>query len=217
MLMRSFTRREKILLLVLVLIMLVGAYVLLIQNPVNASLEKLRTEKEELELQQEVAELQRAKYHAMQAELEEIFAMPKSQLTVMPLYDNKKALLRQLNDILGDLEEYNLAFSDVAFNEKVASRSVQFTFVAPSYEEACDIIDQLTHTGNRSLMNTMAIAPAQNTTAGTWSNINTRNRDRTQAAVQSKDILVGPQQVSGTITFYESAPNMATEQSGDQG
>lgn len=208
MLMRSFSRREKALLLVLVLVMLVGLYVLAVHNPVKASLADLALEKEEQELQLQVAQIKLGQYNNMKAELEEIFAMPKDQLTVMPPYDNAEALMVQLNHILGALE-YDLNFSEVEFDENVATRAVQFTFDAPSYEEARSIIQRLTHTGNRSLMNTLTIAPKEGD--GGFSNINLRAR-QTQV-VQNRGILTGPQTVSGTITFYELAPQSAEKQS----
>lgn len=206
MLMRSFSRREKVLLLVLVLVMLMGLYVLAVHNPVKANLAQLAQEKEDLELKLQVTQVKLGQYKSMKAELEEIFAMPEDQLTVMPPYDNTKALMVQLNHILGELE-YDLNFSEVKFNENVATRAVQFTFDAPSYEEARAIIQRLTHTGNRSLMNTLTIAPTEDKAqSNKGGNINLRS-NRTQGAVdRSQGIRSGPQTVSGTITFYELAP-----------
>lgn len=210
MLMRSFTKREKFLLLVLVLVMLAGLYVLAVHNPVKASLTRLAQEKEDAELRLQVAQIKAKQYNEMKAELEEIFAMPKDQLTVMPPYDNTKALMVQFNHIFGELE-YDLAFSPATFNDNVATRAVQFTFDAPSYEEARIIIERLNRTGNRSLMNTLSIAPAapkgENNRGG---NINLR----TDRVTQQRNIREGVQTVSGTITFYELAEGNAAKSEG---
>lgn len=204
MLMRSFTKREKFMLLVLVLIMLVGLYVLAVHNPVKASLARLEQEKEDAELKLQVATIRLGQYNKMKTELEEIFAMPKDQLTVMPPYDNTKALMVQLNHIFGELE-YDLSFSEVEFNENVATRPVRFTCDAPSYEEARLIVEKLNSTGNRSLMNTLSIAPAEE--KGLGSNINVY----VSKAGKRYSIREGPQTVSGTITFYELAPQKSAE------
>lgn len=218
MLMRNFSRREKALLLVLVLILLVGLYVLAVHNPVKASLARLEGEKEDAELKQQVATIRLGQYSKMKAELEEIFAMPKDQLTVMPPYDNTKALMVQFNHIFGELE-YDLNFSEVVFNENVATRAVQFRFDAPSYEEARLIVEKLNSTGNRSLMNTLSIAPsdAQGSKGPVFVNSNSRNlRTGGTAATQEKrHIREGTQTVTGTITFYELAPKSAEAQSED--
>lgn len=196
MLMRSFTKREKALLLVLVLIVLAGLYLLLIHTPVENSLAQLAEEKEDAELLVQVAQVRATQYNKMKVELEEIFSQPKDQITVMPPYDNTKALMVELNHIFGELE-YNLNFSDVVFDGNVAIRAVQFRFTAPSYAEARVITDRLCHTGNRSLMNTLTITPSEE--EGLESNMNLRfNRDNKQSHIQE-----GPQTVSGTITFYE--------------
>lgn len=210
MLMRSFTKREKALLLVLVLIVLAGLYMLLVHNPVENSLARLAGEKEDAELLVQVAQVRAARYNQMKNELEEIFSQPKDQITVMPPYDNTKALMVELNHIFGELE-YNLTFSDVVFQEGVAIRAVQFTFDAPSYEVARNIIDRLGHTGNRSLMNTLTIAPSENGRVTHVDNI-VRNLGRNDGVGSSQGvdhILAGPQTVSGTITFYELAPQTA--------
>lgn len=210
MLMRSFTKREKFLLLVLVLVMLVGLYVLGVHNPVKASLARLEGEKEDAELRLQVAQTRLGQYNDMKAELEEIFALPADQLTVMPPYDNTKALMVQFNHIFGELE-YDLTFSPATFNDNVATRAVQFTFDAPSYEDARSIIQRLTHTGNRSLMNTLSIAPANTRTENSrGGNINLR----TDRAAQQRNIHEGAQTVSGTITFYELAERNAAKSEG---
>lgn len=210
MLMRSFTKREKALLLVLVLIVLAGLYMLLVHNPVERSLEQLAGEKEDAEMMLQVAQVRAARYNEMKNELEEIFAQPEDQITVMPPYDNTKALMVELNHIFGELE-YNLSFSDVVFQDNVAIRAVQFSFDAPSYEVARNIIDLLGHTGNRSLMNTLTIAPNENANSGPlYVNSNAKNlRGSSGSAQGAGHILAGPQTVSGTITFYELAPETA--------
>lgn len=210
MLMRSFTKREKFLLLVLVFVLLAGLYVLGVHNPVKANLARLEGEKEEAELRLEVAQLKLGQYHEMKAELEEIFAQPADQLTVMPPYDNTKALMVQFNHIFGELE-YDLSFSQATFNDNVATRAVQFTFDAPSYEEARIIIERLNRTGNRSLMNTLSIAPSNNGTGGDGG-IFTIHIGK--GGNQQRSIREGPQTVSGTITFYELAEGNAAKSEG---
>ncbi len=209
MLTRSFTRREKILLLVLVLVMMAGLYVLLVHNPVQNSLAQLETEREDEDLRLQVAQARMLKYSQMKAEMEEIFAMPEEQVTVMPHYDNAERLMVQLNHIFGELE-YDLNFSEVTFQDKVATRGVQFSFRAPDYLTARSIIQQLSHTGNRSLMNTLNLAPAEETGFATANS-------RRDAAGESQNILAGPLTVSGTITFYEYAPAAATPEESNGG
>jgi len=210
MLMRNFTRREKVLLLILALVALVGLYVLGVHNPVKKALAELEEEKADVELQIQVAQIRLSQYNDMKAELDEIFAMPKDEITVMPPYDNTEALMVEFNQIFGELE-YDLNFSEVVFNENVATRAVHFTFDAPSYEEARSIVEKLTHTGNRALMNTLNISPKEEDRDGQFSNINLRPSRTEQVEDLGQGVRSGPQTVSGTITFYELAPQESSD------
>ncbi len=194
MLMRSFSRREKVMLIILALVLVVGLYVLLVQRPVEAKVDELTLEKEELELKQQVAEIRLGQYNKMKNELDEIFAMPKDQLTVMPPYDNIETLMVQFNAIFMGLEP-KLSFPAVQFEEGVATRPIQFEFAAPSYDQARAILTRLTRTGYRSLLDGLSIRPegADSVTRDGFLQIN-------------RSIREGSVLVQGTIYFYELAP-----------
>ncbi len=204
MLMRSFSRREKVMLIVLALVLVVGLYVLLVQRPVEARVDELTLEKEELELKQQVAEIRLGQYNKMKNELDEIFAMPKDQLTVMPPYDNIETLMVQFNAIFMGLEP-KLSFPEVRFEEGVATRPIQFEFAAPSYDQARAILTRLTRTGYRSLLDGLSIRPegADSVTRDGFLQIN-------------RSIREGSVLVQGTIYFYELAPETAETDGADE-
>ncbi len=204
MLMRSFSRREKVMLIILALVLVVGLYVLLVQRPVEAKVDELALEKEELELKQQVAEIRLGQYNKMKNELDEIFAMPKDQLTVMPPYDNIETLMVQFNAIFMGLEP-KLSFPAVQFKEGVATRPIQFEFVAPSYDQARAILTRLTRTGYRSLLDGLSIRPegADSVTRDGFLQIN-------------RSIREGNVSVQGTIYFYELAPETAETDGADE-
>ncbi len=193
MLMRSFSRREKALLIILALILVVGLYVLLVQRPVEAKLDELALEVEDLELQTTVAQVKLGQRNKMKKELDEIFALPQDQITVMPPYDNIETLMVQFNSIFLGLEP-KLSFPEVRFEEGIATRPIQFDFVAPSYDEARAILTRLTRTGYRSLLDGLSITPADEV-------VDRRGRLQTGRSIQQGTVLV-----QGTIYFYELAP-----------
>ncbi len=194
MLMRSFSRREKVLLIILALILVIGLYVLLVQRPVEAKLDELALEKEDLKLDQQVAEVKLSRRNKMKKELDEIFALPQDQITVMPPYDNIETLMVQFNAIFMGLEP-KLSFPEVRFEEGVATRPIQFEFAAPSYDQARAILTRLTRTGYRSLLDGLSIRPegADSVTRDGFLQIN-------------RSIREGSVLVQGTIYFYELAP-----------
>ena len=203
MLMRSFSRREKVMLVILALVLVVGLYFLFVHRPVEARLEELALEQEDLDLQTQVAQIRLAQRNSMQAELDEIFALPKDRITVMPEYPNLEKLMMQFDSIFMGLEP-RLSFPAVRFNEGIATRPIDFEFEAPSYEEGRAILTRLTRTGNRSLLDGLSITPSQIRTT------TIRGRVTTQR-VENGNIQEGSVVVKGTIYFYELAPESQSE------
>ncbi len=193
MLMRSFSRREKTLLVFLALILVVGLYVLLVQRPVEAKLDELALEVEDLELKTQVAQIKLGQRNKMKRELDEIFALPQDEITVMPPYDNIETLMVQFNTIFMGLEP-KLSFPEVQFNEGIATRPIQFEVVVPSYEQARAILTRLTRTGYRSLLDGLSITPAEEIGI-------LRGELRAGRSIQQGNVAL-----RGTIYFYELAP-----------
>ncbi len=204
MLMRSFSRREKTLLVFLALILVVGLYVLLVQRPVEAKLDELALEVEDLEVKTQVAQIKLSQRNKMKKELDEIFALPQDQITVMPPYDNIETLMVQFNSIFLGLEP-KLSFPEVQFNEGIATRPIQFEFMAPSYDQARAILTRLTRTGYRSLLDGLSITPADATVT---------SRD---VLLAGRNIQQGTVAVRGTIYFYELAPETLEPEEGAEG
>ena len=179
---RSFTRREQAMLLVLVLAILVGLYFYAVHYPIVNRMEEIEQETEEVALATTVAETRYAQYKAMKAELDEIFAMPEDELTVMPEYDNFQTLMNYFNVIFLGTDP-SLNFDAVRTSGKIATRTVRFSFTAGDYAQAKRILGQLTGTGFRCLMENVSLTPADN----------------------NEEVESGVLKVSGTITFYELA------------
>lgn len=197
MLMRNFTRREKVMLVILVLVLMVGLYFLCVHRPVENRLEELELEKEDLELQTTVATVKLSQRNKMKAELDEIFALPKDQITVMPPYNNLEALMVQFDSIFMGLEP-KLSFPEVRFAEGIATRPIEFEFDAPGYDQARAILTRLTRTGQRALLDGLSIRPMDT--------VVTDRSGMLQNRTAGGDIKTESVSVKGTIYFYELAP-----------
>lgn len=190
MLMRSFTRREKVLLVLLAVIVLIGIYVLAVRNPTRARVAELEAESEDLDLQTDMASAMLMRYTAMQLELEEIKSMPADRLTYMPDYANNRQeeLFARFNGIFLGMDP-RITFPEVRFQDGIATRPVDFDFEAAEYAQIKPVLSQLTRTGQRSLLDGLSINPSN-----------------PQA---SHSLLQGPVKVHGTIYFYELATRSA--------
>lgn len=148
----KFTTREKVLLIVLVVILLIGLYFLLVFYPVKRDRERIAAEKEEIESRIEVQQIVTRLYDDMQEQLK---TMDKS--TYMPEYDNIEQLTFKLNTIFADVKE-RLNYSE-SEQDGIVSRVIAFSFEATGYDQAKTILTSLTTTEYRSLLNSLNITP----------------------------------------------------------
>ena len=179
---RRFTRREIVLMMLLVLIALVGIYFYAVHYPIVQRHKEIESERNEVEFNTEVAQTRSVVYKSMKSELEEIFAMPGDELTVMPEYDNIQTLMNYFNVIFSGTDPA-LNFDEVYMDGKINVRTMRFSFKASSYKQAKKILGQLTSTGYRCMLENVSIVPEQN----------------------EGEIENGALKVSGVITFYELA------------
>ena len=189
---RRFTRREIALMLLLVLMGLVGAYFYFVHYPITNRLEEIAEERDEITMQTTVAESRYVRYKAMKAELDEIFAMPEDEITVMPEYDNIQTLMNYFNVIFAGTDP-TLNYDEVRVNGNVAARTIRFNFTAENYTQAKTILGQLTGTGYRCLLESVSMSP-----------IEERLTDENGVETDVRNVIENSRiKVSGTITFYE--------------
>ena len=178
MLLRSFNKREKIILLVLVLFLVVGFYFMMIHYPVTTRLEEIEAEKLNVEDQTNLAIAKGQVYIRMKNELNDIMALPLDKLTVMPSYDNFQTLTFYFTSIFQGIAP-DIRFSNPIFSGRIATRSMSFSFNASDYETAKETLRQFTGTGFRCLLQNVTFSP------------------------EDGDLENNGVRVSGTIVFYE--------------
>ena len=154
---RAFSTREKVLILILAILMLGATYYYLIINNVETTKinnqEAMSKIDSELVLQQAIDE----NFKRMNAELDRLGDI--SLLPVVPVYDNFKKVLDELNSNLAGTISYNLSFSDPELDEKLIRRTVEVSFVCDKYESALDIITSMENSPYMSNIDTFAITP----------------------------------------------------------
>ena len=138
-----FTNREKILLVILAVLLIVVGYWKLILTPINDSIADLQrqTASEQDAMLQSAARL--AQLNSMKAELEEVLADPDAK--PLPDYDNSEKLLVELNTILSGTD-YTLNFGNTVPLEEgsaIMARPISLTFEVSSYTSARTVLDAL--------------------------------------------------------------------------
>lgn len=175
---RSFTRREKLILLALLLAVLVALYFLVVHYPIVNRMEQIEHESEEVDKRLSEAAVKAAEYSNMKTELDRILAQPQDRISVMPPYSNIETLMRKLDVIFAGTGP-DFSFGQASVRDNVAARSISFTCTAESYQDARRLLRDVTGTGWRCLLNSFTMTPLEESLYG------------------------GRLRVSGVVTFYE--------------
>ena len=161
--MRKLTMRERVLLIVLAVIVVISGYVLLFYLPMRQSAQSLQAqieENEELSAQLDARlTQQRQMEHSVAQWSEDPDALPE-----MPSYDNQQAVMVELNSILSDCLEYSLSFQTDDTQGNVFRRTVTIPFVCANYTAAENILQRLHDSALRSHLSDVQIAQQEDGT-----------------------------------------------------
>ncbi len=127
---REFTLKEKILLLILVLLLLGYAYYRFVDVPVRDGIREAKNEQENLKIELAVVQGKVKALERMQSELDTI----KKDGTVkyMPSYNNVRNVNRLLNDTLSGLD-YIVTYDQLTRDVDQIRRNVSIQFTSPDY------------------------------------------------------------------------------------
>lgn len=184
---KAFTKREKVLMTILAVLLVAAVYFLAVHRPVTEELDRIRAETQAADSELVVLQAKAKRLSDMKAELEEILADPHAAVT--PQYDNLKQLMTFLNTVMAGTRDYDISFQTQLPGEEgsVVRRTASMRFVCASYADARAIIEALRDCPWRCLANDLSITPAGE-----------------QRAKDDRPITEGPVQVSLTVTFFES-------------
>lgn len=138
---RSFSTREKGLILALVIVLLVAAYYFLVVRNVAETQEANAAALEEVQSEIDVQLAMAQVRTRMQAELDELGTLER--LPEVAVYDNLKNVLAELNTILEQTKSFNIVFSEPEVEGETVRRIADVTFTTSSYEDAFSVIEQM--------------------------------------------------------------------------
>ena len=153
---RELTLREKVLLLILIVLVMVLGYFRLLYEPVSDRIARCRedTAQEQLALEQNAVRL--AQMEKMEQALADIRAAGGSK--AIPRFNNSEALLRELRGLLAGTGEYSLDFGDGTTQQGyIVLRPVSMTYRTSTYEQSRAIIDRLSASDNINRISDLSI------------------------------------------------------------
>ena len=134
---RELTLREKVLLLILIVLVMVLGYFKLLYEPVSDRIARCRED-------------------TAQEPLADIRAAGGSK--AIPRFNNSEALLRELRGLLAGTGEYSLDFGDGTTQQGyIVLRPVSMTYRTSTYEQSRAIIDRLSASDNINRISDLSI------------------------------------------------------------
>ena len=147
---RDFTRTEKLLILVLVVLLLGLVYYQFVDKPVREIIAKADSEAQALQTELDVTQARVMKLQSIQNTMDQLKADGK--LSWMGSYNNVKEEVAFLNAILASTLKYSVTFADVTRSGDQIRRSFTLEYQTPDYQSAQDIVAKLCTGKNRCLV-----------------------------------------------------------------
>lgn len=159
---REFTRREKLLLIIMCILLIGILYFQFVYKPVKENIKKYDTSKLETTLLKE--QTKAANIKKMNTEMATNKA---SNVGVVATYNNVKKELSALNTIFASASSFNLEFADPVKDGDAVRRNVNITFTTGSYTTANTIIRNLHNCKYRCLIRTVSLTKGDGGVSGT--------------------------------------------------
>ena len=147
---RDFTRTEKILIVVLVLILLALVYYQFVDKTVRASITNAQSEAGMLETELAAAQARLAAAQQVKNSMDALEA--SGNMSWMGSYNNSKAEVAFLNSILADTLQYSVTFNNVTRAGNQIRRSFTLEYRTDSYAAAHEIMARLVQSHDRCLV-----------------------------------------------------------------
>ena len=155
---RNFTLKEKLLLLLLSLVLVGLAYYQIVDRPVREALEIAHAEADSLSVELQTVEAKLEKMRRMRAELDDVTA--GGTASEMGSYNNSKAEIAMLNDVLSEALQYSITFSNVTRSGDQIRRNFTLQLTASSYESMEHIINSINESHYRCLIGDLQCSAA---------------------------------------------------------
>lgn len=151
---RKFTRAEKLLIGLLIIILLGLVYYNFVDKTVRETIASSEAEARTLQTELDTAEQKLLQLKKLQDELDALEA--EGRLSYLSSYNNAKAEIAFLDGVLADTLQYNVSFSNVTRSGSLIRRSFSLSYQAEDYDAAQAIIQRLCESRDRCIVGDVA-------------------------------------------------------------
>ena len=138
---RSFSTREKVLMLVLAVLLLAAAYYFVVVKNVADTVVANTAQLAEIQAETDIQSAMASERTRMEAELAELGE--RQPLPEVAVYDNLRNELDELNALMATQQTYDLKFSQPTLTDSLVRRAVAVSFTARDYAAALNVVRSL--------------------------------------------------------------------------
>jgi len=195
----TFSAREKALLVILGLVLVLVVWYMVIYTPSSEAVAQAKSAEADIQTEIDTTQLKLNKMSSMQEEIDRVFAEADGKPVPMSSYDNIRNVVNELDIILAAANDYRLDFAEVQISDDgIVRRGVNLSFGCPDYQSAKTIIAALEKSNYRCEIESVTISQV-NVDRGIATNDIILNKadkgDSTSAASVS---------VSAYLTYFET-------------
>jgi len=180
---REFTSREKALLLVLIVILLISGYSAFFLSPLQTHISDAQAQQSDALDQLQVETVKAQQLKKMKEDLAQLDKTESGSR--IPDYDNLQNVMTQLDAILSAASDYDLSFPQVEAQGNLMIRPVQMTFTCANYAAAKAVMKNLSDCIYRCRLDAISVSAL--------------------SGEDGQDITRVPVTVTLTANFYERA------------
>ena len=203
---KGLSLKDKILLLVFVLLLGGLCYYLFFWQPLQRDVAALQAQAQGVDEQIQVAAAREEKLTQMKAELQAIADSGAEASEVAP-FDNSKAVMAELGAALANSTGYEISFADPAADDGgMVRRSVSMSFTCADFAAARGILQTMANGPWRCLVTDLAFTAAAQSPAADGA----ADSGAAAAGTAAADPMQGAVAVQATIIYFESAASADT-------
>ena len=153
---RAFTKTEKILLVILLIVIIGAGYYLFVSVPIEQGIDAAKQEQYSLTTELDATQ---NKINSMQAMSDDINANKKAELSYLPSYNAGKQELDFLHETLDKTIDYSVRFTDLTREGDLIRRKWEMSYRVRNFDAAETIIEELEGCEIRCLIEDMVVTP----------------------------------------------------------
>ncbi len=143
------------------LLILIAAYLFLVQIPVHNQLTALDDKEEYLQDQIVVLNTKIQSRNTMKAAVDKAYADANGKPRAIPEYNNISIVTLELHSIFSTSINYSITFGADKVDKTIVRRTIQISFTESTYQATVDKISKINKSDNLYLINTMNITPGK--------------------------------------------------------